>query len=278
MQETEHGIRNKRSLCLSTSRSPTAEIDHELEIAGQAGFSCVELWAPALHAYLARHPPVWLDVQLRQHGIRTLVLNGLDPLPIMDVEDALVNQAHFLELCTHLDALGGATIVLHPAEKQGKNKQRLPGFEHTLRAYADLAAPFEVLLAFEFRANGIVPDLGTAQDLVQRGARSNLRLALSTREWQISAGDPQALDALKSDLLALVHLDSLPDEQPQASAKSTQPPTRDDPGLSPDVYARLSAAGFGGPYCLLPASGPGTPLECARAARELACRTLQASP
>jgi sugar phosphate isomerase/epimerase len=277
-QETEHGIRNRCCLCLSTSRSPAAEIDRELECAGEAGFSCVELWAPALEAYLTRYPLVWLDMQLRQHGIRTLVINGLSPLPVEQIEDALVSQARFLELCTHLDTLGGGTVVLHPAKKEGSRGHRAPEFEHTLRVYADLAAPFEIILAVEFRVNSIVPDLGTAQALLDRAARSNLRLAFSAREWAAGGGDLEILDAFELGALALVHLDSQTDRQPQAPTGPTQSPAQAEPDLAQDLCARLSTAGFCGPYCIPLSSEPGTPLERARAAQEIARRKLETSP
>ena len=112
MQNAQHAI-----LCLSTDRASSAEIDGKLQIASEAGFSCIELWAPALETYLASHPVVWLDLQMRQCGIHRLIVNGLAPLSIVRGtrdEDALVSQARFLELCTHLDALGGAILVLHP--------------------------------------------------------------------------------------------------------------------------------------------------------------------
>lgn len=268
-------------LCLSASRSPTAEIDRELQTASEAGFACVELWAPALETYLARHPLLWLDMQMREHGIHSLVLNGIELVTTTlgaDGEAAPISQARFLELCAHLDTLGGGLIVVHPAIGREDQKAGLGETVHALRAYADLAAPFEVLLALECRADSTVPDLNAAQDLVERAARSNLRLALSTREWCASEADPRTLDALGSGLLALVHLDHLPGRPPQGSADRQGLPTRVAPDLILNLCAHLAAAGFRGPYCIPLTSGPGTPLERARAAREMACLQLQASP
>ena len=108
-----HEVRNAHHavLCLSANRASSAETDGLLQVAGEAGFSCLELWAPALETYLASHPVVWLDIQMRQCGIYRLIVNGLAPLSTVrgtQDEDTLVSKAQFLELCTHLDALGGA--------------------------------------------------------------------------------------------------------------------------------------------------------------------------
>jgi sugar phosphate isomerase/epimerase len=233
------------TLCLSASHAPDADIDRELQTASQAGFSCVELWAPALDAYLARHPLVWLELQLRQHGLYVSAISDLDPLPAADsaaAEDRLVHQAHFLELCAHLDALGGGTLVLHLDASQ--ETRGTEASTRALRDYADLAAPFEVTLALEFRATSRVPDFEAALDLVRRAARSNVRLAISAREWCASGAGPRSLEAFEPGLLALVHLDDTLDPSPQSEA----------PDPARDLYARLAAAGFRGPYCVpLPA-------------------------
>jgi hypothetical protein len=230
-----------------------------------------------LEAYLARHPVVWLDMQIRQHGIHRLTVNGLAPLSftrgILD-EDALVDQARFLELCTGLDALGGATIVLHPAAGQRGNRER--GREaslRVLRAYADLAAPFEITLGFEFRADSTAPTLEAAQELVKGAARSNLRLSLSTHEWCASQAKPRTLNALESGQLALVHLDSLPQSSQPASMHKLLP-TEDEPARTLALCAHLAAAGIRGPYCVPTSADGDTPLDRARAARKAAIAYL----
>ena len=276
-RDTKHGTHADRrlhtqyALCLRASHAPDADIERALEIASRAGFSCVELDAPMLEAYLSGHPVVWLDLQLRQHNLYTLLIDGLDRLPAAGAggpEDLLVHRAHFLELCARLDALGGGTLVLHPGA--GEQTQWPEVSARALRDYADLAAPFEVTLAFEFRAKSQAPDLQAALDLVQRAARSNLRLAISAREWCASGADLRPLEALEPGRLALVRLDAAPDPAPSPAGEAPDP--------AQGLYARLAAAGFRGPYCVaLPAPSPempDAPGERARAARQAALDLL----
>ena len=264
------------ALCLATGPTPDAEIDGELELAAEAGFACVELWAPALDAYLARHPVVGLDLQMQQCGISRLVINGLAPLAIRvgpDAEDTPINQARFLELCTHLDALGGGTIVLHPAAQE-ENVGGSEAIRRLLRIYADLAAPFEVTLAFEFRVDSAIPTLNAARDLVGRLARRNLRLSLSAREWRAGEAEPRALDAIVSSPLALVHLD-VPHSLPaQTSAAAESSPAGEELSSTLALCSHLAAAGFRGPYCISAASGAGERLERAQSARQAALDLL----
>lgn len=261
------------SLCLATSSAPDAEVDRELELAAGAGFTCVELWAPTLDAYLARNLVVWLHLQMQQHGIRRLVINGLEPLGLRygpDAKDTPVNQARFLELCTHVDALGGGTIVLHPAAGDEANVGGSEAILRLLRTYADLAARFEVVLAFEFRDNSAIPTLDAAHDLIGRAARRNLCLSLSTRKWWVGEVEPRAPDALALRQLALVHLDDPRFPPAQAPAAVESAPARVGADPTRALCSRLAAAGFRGPYCIPPAPGPGTPLERARAAQQAA--------
>jgi len=268
-------------LCLSTNHASGIEIDRELQAAGEAGFPCIELWAPSLETYLASHPVVWLDMQMRQHGIHHLIVNGLVPISIVhgtQHEDALVSRARFLELCTHLDALGGAILVLHPATERRKGSEvELETSLRVLRTYADLAAPFEIDLGFEFRADSAVPTLEAAQALVKGAARSNLRLSLSAREWCASQVGPCAPNVLESSQFALVHLDSqlsidIPRRQAsQAASAGSVPnsagasPTDDEPALTLALCTQLADAGFRGPYCIPISTGTDVLLDRARA-------------
>jgi sugar phosphate isomerase/epimerase len=257
-------------LCLSLSSAPTGDVDRELQAASQAGFDCIELWVPALEAYLGRHPLVWLDLQVRQHKIRSLTLNGLTA-PLLDYgEDALVGQAHFMELCAHVDALGGGTIVARPARGGAGDRDRSGEVIRALRAYADMAAPFEVMLAVEFEADSAVPDWQAAQAVVERAAKSNLRLSFSTHKWHESENKPQDLETLKSGQLALVHLDSPLPHGSAPGADSKPSSVGDEAALARTLCEHLAATGFRGPYCTPLSARPGTLLDRARAARQTA--------
>ena len=263
-------------LCLGLGRAPSDDLDDQIEAASQAGFSCVELWALALDAFLGSRPLLWLDMLLKQHKVHSLVLNGLTlPLPGYG-EYSAHSQAYFLELCTHLDALGGGTIILQPARPAGEGRGRSEENVRALRTYADLAAPFEVALAFEFRASSTVSAWKAAQHVVDRAAKSNLRLSISTHEWYKSQAEPYDLDALKPNHLALVHLDS-PLPNPSAAAMAPEPsPRKEEAALTLALCRQLAAAGFRGPYCIPPNAQPWARIERARAVRQAALNFLTA--
>ena len=263
-------------LCLSLCRTPTDDLDDQIEAASQAGFTCVELRALALDAFLGPRPLLWLDMLLKQHKVHSLVLNGLTlPLPGYG-EYSAYSQAYFLELCTHLDALGGGTIVLQPAEFAREGRGRSAENVRALRTYADLAAPFDVTLAFEFSANSTVSDWEAAQHIVDRAARSNLRLSISTHEWYKSKAEPGDLDTLKPGQLALVHLDS-PLPSPSAAATAPEPsPQKEEAARTLALCRQLEAAGFRGPYCIPLDAQPWARIERARAVRQAALDLLKA--
>jgi sugar phosphate isomerase/epimerase len=256
-------------LCLSLDHTPTDDLDEQIQAAGRAGFACVELWAPALDAYLRRRPLIWLDALLVRHRVHSCVLNGPALPALGQGEDSAYSQANFMELCTHLDALGGGTIVLQPAKLEGQDRDRSEESVRALRAYADLAAPFEVTLAFQFKAGSTVPDLRTAQQIADRADKHNLRLAISTSAWYESRTEPQRLEALEPGQLALVHLDSpLPTAQPS--------PTSEEAALTLALCRKLAASGFRGLYSLPLGAQPGTLVERAGVARQAALGFLQA--
>jgi 2-keto-myo-inositol isomerase len=256
---------------LSESLAPDSSLADDVRAASEAGFSALDLWAPKLDDALATYPVVWLDIELQKQGVHAASVSGVElPHPARQ-EDALVLRARFLELCTHLDALGGGTIVAWPGASPasvGRGTEAASWMAGVLRRYSNLAAPFEVRIALEPRANGhsVVRTLAAAQEVVQGVNRSNVGLALDIELLRESGAKPEDLQALDVSKLWLVRLEG--------------------GGLSPTtmqqaICKRLADKGYRGPYCIQwPAPAPAdghskdAMVECARQARQAALEML----
>jgi sugar phosphate isomerase/epimerase len=290
-------------LCLSESRSPSATLEEDLSIANEAGLTCIDLWSPKLDEYLATYPIVWLDMKLREHQVYPAAVSGVELAVRTTREQDLIDQAHFLELCTHVDALGGGIIVVHPrvqnrdghAEVEAASAQIVPMTVRALRAYADLAAPFDVHVAFEFRSDAYsaVRTLAASQEIVQQVSRSNVGLSLSTLNMYESGVTPEELDALDMGRLKLVHLEGALSPPLRAQEKAGESATcallpHGMPGQEESflqvICGHLAAYGFRGPYSIAcPATqeaddlAPGSqasPLERALEAKQAALDLL----
>jgi sugar phosphate isomerase/epimerase len=302
-------------LCLSGCRSCTTSLEEDLAIASQAGFSCIDLWSPKLDEYLAIYPIVWLDMKLREQHVYPAAVSGVELAVRATREQDLVDQARFMELCTHLDTLGGGIIVVHPrvqgqdgdAAANAPSAQTVPGMVRALRAYSDLAAPFDVHVALEFRADAhsTVRTLAASQEIVQQVSQSNVGLSLNTLDMCKSGITPEGLNALDVGRLKLVHLEAAlpachnpaewgkvaipaPSEWGAQEGSPLVPalhgiPEEKGPPLRV-ICAQLAVLGFRGPYCItcpskakateLAPGGQGSSLEHVREAKQAALDLL----
>jgi len=275
-------------LCLSEPRAKEPSLGDDVRAASEAGFSSLDLWAPKLDDCLATYPLIWLDMHMQKHGIYPLSISGLEPLSWNTREDRLVYQARFLELCTHLDAMGGGILVVHlgafPTSHGESAIIRRPQMVRALRDCSDLAAPFEVQVALEFQAgaNSDLRTLSASQEVVHSVERNNVGLALGIDQLRESRGKPEDLEALDVNKLWLVRLET--GRRDPAVGKG-----RHSDGTGGDLLAtfqealcqRLAARGYHGPYCVTlpePASSGERPtnvlIEGARQARQAALELL----
>jgi 2-keto-myo-inositol isomerase len=276
-------------LCLSTAHSTGTSLEEDIRIASEAGFTCLDAWAPKLEAYHAAYPVAWLDARMRERKVYLAAVSGLELLPpypagsaLMGIDgdyadDYAVLQAHFLELCSWLDALGGGIVVMRPgllpAGAIGE-KAVTAGLVRELQDLAALAAPFEVQIAFEFRgrAGSPVRTLEGSRDLIRLVAQHNVGLALSTVDLSLGGSRPDRIEPLGTSQLKLVHLGDVAG----LSLKGSQDEERVLPGQGvvplPEICKHLAAQGFRGPYSVEPPAGQ--PAESAALARQAASDML----
>jgi 2-keto-myo-inositol isomerase len=260
-------------LCLSPRSPGDASLEGHVQAAAYAGFRCIDLWAPELEAYLGSYPVAFLDATLGEHGVYAAAVSGMEPLLFRTRTESPVIQAHFLELCTRLDALGGGLILAYPGPRpdwMASDSESADWAVHTLRGLADLAAPFEVRVAFEFRAgsNSLVRSLAQSQEIIRRTARSNVGLSLNTVEFHCSGGTPQQIDAVDIEALWFVRLGDTRDTCADTVGPEdwTLPGHGDVPLKA--ICEKLAERGFLGPCGIQVYAPPGDLAEVARAARD----------
>jgi hypothetical protein len=248
-------------LCLSEPCATEPPLRDDVRAAGEAGFSSLDLWAPKLDDCLATYPLIWLDMHMQKHRVYPLSISGLEPLQWNTREDRLVYQARFLELCTHLDALGGGILVVHlGASLASDGESTTVGQSQLVRALrdcSDLAAPFEVQVALEFQAGtgSALRTLSASQQVVHSVERRNVGLALGIDHLRESGGKAEDVEALDVSKLWLVRL-ATPSPVPPLRWPTEQGRPSDSAGGSPvstfqqALCQRLAARGFYGPYCV----------------------------
>jgi sugar phosphate isomerase/epimerase len=270
-------------LCLVTGSWGDVSFETQVRAAAGAGFTCLDLWLPAVDAYLAAYPLSLLEDLLRTHGTYPTIFSGMEPLALRPQQEYLLVQSHFVDLCARFDALGGGTVVVYPGLRTGKElsvgnseQAMIAELSYALRELSALAAPFEVNVAFEFcsGSGSSAHTLAQAQEIVRQTARGNVGLALSTLHFYLSGGVPEEMDRLDAGQPWLVRLGDT------RGAPGAKPCVGDrvpvGRGVIPlrEICGQLAARGFRGPYSveLFPQRRP--ILEAAQAARKAALDVL----
>jgi hypothetical protein len=206
-------------ICLGTSGGWDSALEDLARAAVETGVRGLDVRASTLEAYLARYPTVVLDTYLHERGLYLAALGGLCPLPGEKLP-LLSWQARFLDLCTHLDALGGALVtVCTTAQTPAGVTAR------ALRALSDLAAPFEVRVAHECGADG------QGYEAVVRAARGNVGWALDLG----ALGHGDTFEVPDTHTLWLVRLGD---------------PLEARTSILREAHARLADAGYCGLYSI----------------------------
>jgi hypothetical protein len=272
----DHGVQ----LCLRSEPAAGVPLDVLIHAAVQADYACLDITADTLAEYLATYPLGWLDARLREQGVYIAAIGALEPIALPSQVEALVGQAQLVEICAHMDALGGGVITLTHHRQPGDTQPggvTITWLASVIRTLADLAAPFEVQLALEcdVYAGGPAGSVAHCQEIVRRTARSNVGLCLNA--YALCSDETMGqIDDLDLGTLWLVRLCG--DVPSEASELPERTPTTDRSAFLGELYLRLSARGFVGPYSVTISPGDRPLTETARTARSEILRVMQGPP
>jgi xylose isomerase-like TIM barrel protein len=237
-------------ICFDGTTVGEIPLEDQIRAAAAAGFRCLDLGVSALEAYVAIYPTVLLDALLREHHVYIAALGGMGSLTFDPHGGFTMTQARILEVCTHLDVLGGGMLTVRPGERSDISAQAATAqIVHALRRLSDLVAPFDVQLACEFSGGEpcALRSLSHSQEIVERVSRSNVGLALHAAALVGVPNVSHELDAVDVSKLCLVRLGDL------SEPSSALPDRR-------TICSRLAEKGYRGPYSVQPAQ-PFTALE-----------------
>lgn len=259
--------------------SPLAD---DVEIAAEAGFTALEVWAGKVAEYTRSRPIDDLAHKLQALGITPWCINSIENITYRDAagrRELLDELANTIALAR---AIGAPSIVVVPGRRpEGFNRhESVRDAVDVLRAMSDVAG--EVGLAFEFlgKPGCAVPVLDMAVDIVDQVDRANVGIVIDTFHFHAGNSRFEDLDRVRIDRLFVVHLngcEDLPREQ-LTDAHRLYP----GEGVIPigQILSRLHARGWDGTASVeifRPAYWEQDPREVARTAHARARSVAEAA-
>jgi 2-keto-myo-inositol isomerase len=258
-----------------------SDLETDVAVTAQAGFTALEVWAKKTDRYLAAHSPADLNTLFVNHGIMPLTLNSIEFIAFRGSEYAQI-QARLHELGKIAQAIGCSTIIVVPSPSPDRNlpwADILAEYVKVLRDLSDIARLYQIKLSFEFLGFGwcSVRTPRAAFEIIQKVDRDNIGLTIDAAHFYGGGGLMSELDQLDPMRIFTFHLNDLEDTPKEAICDGT----RLLPGLGvvplDEICARLKRIGYIGPCSIelfRPEYWNWDPQVLANKAREAALKVL----
>lgn len=226
-------------------RAPLAD---DVEIAAEAGFDALEIWAGKLGAYLRDHTLDVLRDRMRELDIAPSCINSIEDITFRDRAGAEALIAETQRLAAVARRIGAPAIIVVPGQRPhgAGPRESVSASIEALRAMSDAAG--DVRLAFEFlgKPGCAVPTLDLALEAVAAADRPNVGLVIDT--FHFYAGDSRFadLDHVPMEQLDVVHLNGCEDRPKPALTDAHRLYPGEGVIPSAAILRRLRGRGFDG--------------------------------
>jgi 2-keto-myo-inositol isomerase len=263
-------------LAINGATTMKATLPQDIAAASSAGFQALEVWAAKLDTYLAAKPNSvdTLKALFDQARLQPASFNSIEFITFRSPEEYARVKARCRELCELGQALGCNKIVVVPSptpEGAGWDDIRDTSV-HVLRDLSEVAAPYQVQLAFEFLGFGwcSVRTLSQCWEIVRNTERANIGLVIDTCHFYAGGSELESIEQVDPSKIFIFHVNDV-EERPKSSIEDAHRLLPGE-GVIPldDILLRLKRTGFDG-LCSVelfrPAYWERDPKELAAAAR-----------
>jgi 2-keto-myo-inositol isomerase len=191
-------------------RSPLAD---DLEIAAEAGFTALEVWAGKLDAYLRERSLEELGGRMQALGVQPWCINSIEDITPRDAAGRAESIAQLGRTAAIARAIGAPSIVVvpGPAPAGFGRADAIADAVEVLRMMSDVAG--DVGLAFEFlgKPGCSVPTLDMAIEIVATVDRPNVGMVIDTFHFYAGGSRMEDLARVPVEKLFVVHLNGCED-------------------------------------------------------------------
>jgi 2-keto-myo-inositol isomerase len=201
-------------LGLNGATTMKADLFADIQVAGDAGFELIELWAAKLDRALAQKGLGAVQDALARAGVRPWAINSIEHISFRNQDDEIAIKERCRQLSNIARQIGCPYIVVVPgkAPSDATEQEALAESARILSVLSDIAGP-EVGLALEFiGGQGLsVGTLGQAVDAVALCGRDNVGVVLDCFHFYAGGSSFADFDRLKAEKLFIFHINDAED-------------------------------------------------------------------
>ena len=208
-------------LSFNGATTMNADLPTDIRAAAAAGFDYVEIWAAKLRTFLKENSASDLKGLFDEHGTKPLSINSIEHITFRTHEAYAQIKAECAELSSIAAQIGCPIIVVVPGKLPANGAtadEVIAESTRVLNELADIAAPHNVNLAFEFlgQPDCSVQTLGLADQIVRHVDRPNVGLVIDSFHFYAGGSTVEMIERMDPERLLIFHIndaENLPRER-----------------------------------------------------------------
>ncbi len=239
--------------------SMKADLETDVRASSAAGFKALELWAAKIDRYLSSHSGNELSLLLKSCEVAPTAINSIEFIGFRDDAAYEKIRRRCRELCAIARAIGCRTLVVVPSptpQVSGDNGPELffpwekvvAEYVRVLRDLGDVAAEFDVSLAFEFIGFAwcSVRTPRGAFEIVKKANHPHVAMNLDCCHFYGGGGELTEIQELDPKRLLTFHLNDIEDIPKEAMTDGHRLLPGDGVIRLDDICRTLSNIGYDG--------------------------------
>ncbi len=202
-------------IALNGATTMHADLETDIQAAGEAGFELIEIWAAKLREFLKTKTVGDLRTLLTAAGLEPYSINSIEHITFRSTEDYEKIKLECEELSRIAGTIGCPYVVVVPGKlpSQGSKEEIISESVKVLNELADISSAHGVSLAFEFlgQTDCSVQTLDFCAEIVSACDRKEIGLVLDSFHFYAGGSSFEVLRALDPDKLFIFHINDAED-------------------------------------------------------------------
>ena len=237
-------------LAINGATTMKATLPEDITAASAAGFKALEIWAAKMDTYLEAHSVRELQGLFDRADLQPVSINSIEFITFRPPEEYQDIKTRCQQLCKLAQALGCDKIVVVPSPRpEGTGWEEIKDESvRVLRELSEMAAPYDVQLAFEFLGFPwcSVRTLNQCWEIVTETNRSNVGLVIDTCHFFAGGSELGTIEEIDPQKIFIFHINDV-EERPLDTIEDAHRLLPGE-GVIPlnDILVRLKQIGFDG--------------------------------
>ena len=202
-------------IALNGATTMRADLQTDIQAAGEAGFDLIEIWAAKLREFLKTNTVEDLKKLLSENNLEPYSINSIEHITFRTAEDYSAIKAETEEWSRVASEIGCPYVVVVPG-KLPENAERQEIIDESVKVLgelADIAEKHDVGLAFEFlgQTDCSVQTLDLCKEIVEKTNRKNVGLVIDTFHFYAGNSSFEAIETLDPEKLFIFHINDAED-------------------------------------------------------------------